>query len=249
MTLTVNQGPLDFSKLCGGYSFFTYVFWPTFLGAFLVYKLPHHAQVGHAHPFACVFLEVLIKFSDNPIMRWLRRSLSVGTIAFMIFSGGILHYIRKHGAPVFWFILPQRPATNNEHNSCDHKNKTCQRFFLEGIKQYVIYGLILEVVKNLFSRFPLIKRQPSRILYHLIANPNFKFLKFFVTYVGLFRGVTCLVNNFWTPARDYSTLIGGMAGGLSYVFFPNYNLFTSAIVTLLQVGTPSYIKNQCRFLI
>lgn len=137
---------------------------------------------------------------------------------------------------MFWFILPKRSVANNEQNSCDHKHQTCQRYFLEGVKKYVYYGLILEVVKNLFSRFPLIRKQPSRILYFLLANPNFKFLKFFVAYVGLFRGVTCLVNNYWKPARDYSTLLGGMAGGLSYVFFPNYNLFTSAIVTFCQVN-------------
>lgn len=161
--------------------------------------------------------------------------MTIGTFAFMLFSGGILHYMRKNGASVFWFILPRRSAVNNEEDSCDHKDQTCQTYLVKGLKKYVIYGLILEVVKNLFSRLPLIRKQPSRILYHLLANPNFKFLKFFVTYVGLFRGVTCLVNNYWKEARDYSTLLGGMAGGLSYIFFPNYNLFTSSIVTLLQV--------------
>lgn len=225
-----------FSKLCGGYNFYNYLFWPTFLGAHLVATLPHHAIVGHAHPFACVFVEILIKFTDNPIIRWMRKSLPIGTAIFMIFSGGVLHYMRKNGASVFWFILPGRSVTNSEANSCDHK-ASCQRFILDGVKKYAMYGLILELVKNVFSRFHLMKRQPSKILYYLVANPNFKFLKFLVTYIGLFRGVSCLVNNHWKPARDYSTIIGGMAGGLSYIFFPNYNLFTSAVITCLQVST------------
>lgn len=226
---------INSSKLCGGYSFYTYLFWPTYLGAHLAAILPQHAIIGHAHPFACVFVEVLIKFSDHPIIRAMRKSLTVGTMAFMVLSGGILHYMRKNGASVFWFILPGRSATNIEDNSCDHKTQTCQTYLLKGLKTYVIYGVILDVVKNLFSRFPRIRKEPSRIVYHLFSNPNFKFLKFFVTYAGLFRGVSCLVNNYWKPAREYSTLIGGMAGGLSYLFFPNYNLFTSAIVTLMQV--------------
>lgn len=206
------------------------------MGAHLAAILPHHAIVGHAHPFACAVAEVMIKFSDNTILRWMRQSLSVGTLCFAVLSGGILHYMRKNGASVFWFILPGRSSTNNEQNSCDHKAKNCQTHLLEGLKKYTMYGLILEVVKNLFSRFPLIRKEPSRILYHLLANPNFKFLKFLVTYIGLFRGVSCLVNNYWPVARDYSTILGGMAGGLSYMFFPNYNLFTSAIISLIQVN-------------
>lgn len=207
------------------------MFWPTYLGAHLAAVLPHHAQIGHAHPFACVFIEIVIKYYELS----LRESLPVGTLMFMLFSGGILHYMRKNGASVFWFILPKRCATNNEEGSCDHKSQTCRNYLLDGLKTYAIYGLILEVVKNLFSRFPRIKQQPSKILYYLVANPNFKFLKFFITYVGLFRGVTCLVNNYWKAAREYSTILGGMAGGLSYIFFPNYNLFSSAIITFLQV--------------
>lgn len=201
----------------------------------MAYILPHHAIVGHAHPFACVCIEILIKFTDNPLIRWMRKSLSAGTLFFMLFSGGILHYMRKNGASVFWFILPGRSVKNDESNSCDHKSETCREYFFSGVKKYVIYGILLEMVKNLFSRFPLIKKNPMRVFYYLLANPNFKFLKFFVTYVGLFRGVTCLVNNYWKPAREFSTFFGGMAGGLSYVFFPNYNLFTSAITTYLQV--------------
>lgn len=144
--------------------------------------------------------------------------------------------MRKNGASVFWFILPGRSTKNNEENSCDHKAKSCQTHLLEGLKKYAMYGLILEVVKNLFSRIPLIRKEPSRILYHLFANPNFKFLKFFIVYIGMFRGVSCLVNNYWKSAREYSTLLGGMAGGVSYMFFPSYNLFTSSVVTFLQVS-------------
>lgn len=224
-----------FSKLCGGYSFYTYLFWPTFFGAFLAGTLPKHAIVGHAHPFACAVMEIVFKFTDNPIIRWMRNSLTMGTFFFMVFSGGILHYMRKNGASAFWFILADRSVKNNEDNSCDHKDQSCNQYIVEGVKRYVIYGLLLEMVKNVFSRFHLMKKHPSKVLYYLVANPNFKFLKFFVTYIALFRGVSCLVNNQWRPAREYSTFLGGMAGGLSYVFFPNYNLFTSAIVTFLQV--------------
>lgn len=201
--------------------------------------LPPHAVIGHAHPFACVVLEILFKFSDNPAMRWMRNSRSLGTLLFMVCSGGILHFMKRHGASVFWFILPQKSPHNNEVNACDHKS-SCRDYIVQGLKQYAIYGIILELLKNLFSRMPQIKKRPHYILWYLIRNPNFKFLKFLVVYIGLYRAASCWINHNYKKARDYSSFVGGVAGGLSYSLCPNYNLFTSAIITLAQVSLKAH---------
>uniref|UniRef100_A0A1B0ESL8 Transmembrane protein 135 N-terminal domain-containing protein n=2 Tax=Lutzomyia longipalpis TaxID=7200 RepID=A0A1B0ESL8_LUTLO len=65
-----------------------------------------------------------------------------------------------------------------------------------------------------------------------------------MAYVGCYRLTHCLFNNFTNGiTSDFVNIAAGFTAGLAYAIWPNYNLFTTCIVTMLQVYW-QYLLNQ-----
>ncbi|XP_059620475.1 uncharacterized protein LOC132264332 [Phlebotomus argentipes] len=226
----------------------TTVLIPTFLGAQTVNLLPNNAIVGHANPFACMFFEILIKFMDFDCMKSMRKSKWWGTLWFMCGSAGLLHLLAKQRKTgVFWFIIPPKitKSTNvetpNEEDVrkivtlCTHKEK-CVSFILQGMRTYANYGLMLEILRNITANLGRIKSNPSQFLTLATKRINYNLVTFLMAYIGCYRLTSCLLKNYTSGhSVDFVNIAAGFAGGLAYAVWPNYNLFTTCIVTMLQV--------------
>uniref|UniRef100_A0A1B0DIP9 Transmembrane protein 135 N-terminal domain-containing protein n=1 Tax=Phlebotomus papatasi TaxID=29031 RepID=A0A1B0DIP9_PHLPP len=163
-------------------------------------------------------------------------------------SAGLLHLLdkqRKTG--VFWFIIPPKKnklvnteAPNEEDirkivNLCPHREK-CLNYIFQGVRTYANYGLMLEILRNIMSNFGKIKANPGDFLSYATKRINYNLVTFLMAYVGCYRMTSCLLNNFTNGhTSDFVNIAAGFIGGLAYSIWPNYNLFTSCIVTMLQV--------------
>ncbi|XP_055678183.1 uncharacterized protein LOC129786941 [Lutzomyia longipalpis] len=245
-----------FCNVLKGCYYSTTVLIPTFLGAQTVNLLPHNAIVGHANPFACMFFEIFIKFIDVECMRTMRKSRWWGTFWFMLSSAGLMHLLAKQRKTgVFWFIVPPKKnktanleTTNEEDvrkivNVCTHSGG-CASFVLQGVRTYANYGLMLELLRNIVGNFGKIKAKPGNFLELATRRINYNLVTFLMAYVGCYRLTHCLFNNFTNGiTSDFVNIATGFTAGLAYAIWPNYNLFTTCIVTMLQVYW-QYLLNQ-----
>ncbi|GAB0097662.1 hypothetical protein DMENIID0001_133270 [Sergentomyia squamirostris] len=232
----------------------TTVFIPSLLGAQMVNLLPNNAIIGHANPFACMFFEILIKFIDLECMHTMRKSRWWGTFWFMCGSGGLLHLLNKQRkSGVFWFLAPPKKAKNNEApneedirkivNPCSHSD-SCSTFVLQGMRTYANYGLMVEILRNIASNIGKIKAKPGDFLPLATRKINYNLITFLMAYVGCYRWTCCLLNNYSNGMSfDVVNLLAGFMAGIAYVLWPNYNLFSTCIVTMVQVYW-QYLLNQ-----
>lgn len=60
-------------------------------------------------------------------------------------------------------------------------------FNFQGILTYGKYGLIIDILTNIFSRISTLKSNPIETIKSIISDFNLRFFKFLVLYSGLYK--------------------------------------------------------------
>ncbi|XP_008190486.2 uncharacterized protein LOC103312205 [Tribolium castaneum] len=151
------------------------------------------------------------------------------TLIFMIFSSLLMHLFvnrdKKHIPFNLWFYKPSHPK----------KFKfTLWNYFIE-ISKYFGFGYGLNSVRCVLKDAKMVFKNPLQFVRKTIFNrSNVKFGIIIGAYVGLFRGVSVLLQKY-TDFERANAAIAGLVAGLSYYIQPNMTVLTTAIVTVFQI--------------
>jgi hypothetical protein len=100
---------------------------PIFLGSFFNNLLPTSIQRAEAIGLFNIYLEYLIKSSENGIVQKLKKSVTSGTVIFAIFNAIIMCAMLKVRCPNFWFTKYKYCNEDDQTSTCRkiHSNLTC----------------------------------------------------------------------------------------------------------------------------
>lgn len=267
---TYCEAVIGFASVCvlykffGKLHFFTVMAVPGFLSALLTPKFkPQHLKLQGITYFN-MMLEVIVRKSGCNFMKHLRTSKVFATFGFMIMSSLILNAMKKMDTSQLWLIIPTKIKTESrilpkdqstvmnkiiecEHQICSH-DETCDKYFINGAVKYALVGLIIEVSRALISQFHLLLKSPRLFTAALMKTIGYRLPLFSASYVGIYRVVECLLNRFNKNENPDYAKIAGFISGLSYFFYPKYQVFTLCFTKCIELNWEylmKYGKNEC----
>lgn len=99
---------------------------------------------------------------NTALTKLIANSPLLRTFIFMCCSVLILNAKRRKAYKGFWLMEPtpynattvKQTGENDDNGSCNHKNKSCKQYALQGIRNFMLTGLGLDTIKMLMSNVP-----------------------------------------------------------------------------------------------
>ncbi|XP_017084505.2 transmembrane protein 135-like [Drosophila eugracilis] len=212
----------------------TLLFVPSALGgafcAFFPKKVKHVQQTA-------IFQSVIenLMLLNHPLCRLLSTSVGLQAAIFMVCSAVILEGKQRKWYNGFWFLIPD-PAPDKDtcdKKSCSHSESDCGLYIVRGIRNYLMYGLALDIFKALVS----CTKSGQWDLKHFKLQST----AWLGCYVGIYRAVHCYLRR--SPAIKDSLRhpLAGFLGGFSYLFYPKLTILSYA---LLEASRTLWAKRQ-----
>ncbi|XP_044257742.1 uncharacterized protein LOC123006899 [Tribolium madens] len=151
------------------------------------------------------------------------------TLIFMLVSSSLMHlFINRDKKQIpfnLWFYKPSDPK----------KYKfTLYNYFRE-ISKYFGFGYGLNSIRCVLKDAKMMFKSPLQFIRKTAFNrSNLKFGIIIGLYVGLFRGVSVLLQKY-SNLEKANAAIAGLVAGISYYIEPNMTILTTAVVTVLQI--------------
>ncbi|KAL1387518.1 hypothetical protein pipiens_001345 [Culex pipiens pipiens] len=237
LSLTFQCG---FSNLFGYLNFWCVMFWPCLLGVLLGPRLPKQHLRLQGITFFNMMVETMIRKSRFGIVQHLRVSKWFGMLSFMTLSSIIMTKLHAGIVKQFWLINP--PSWNKpDHGRCGHK-KSCTHNVLDGMLKYASVGLILESVRALITKFPLLMTNRSQFLTEFTKTCSARLGLFLAFYVGIYRATFCLLNRHRLLEGPTQSTVAGFLAGSAYWLYPKYQVYTLAFTKAIEMSWEYWIK-------
>ncbi|XP_052241946.1 transmembrane protein 135-like isoform X2 [Dreissena polymorpha] len=124
------------------------------------------------------------------------------------------------------------------HRLCRHQH-ACVYYVLEGSLKMFGIGYVIQAVIKLLSTITKVFRRPKTVISALFNTTNLQLGAFLAGFVGIYRGLNCVLR--WCRDKDDSMhgLVAGFVAGWSMMF---YKSSTIAIYSALRVAEMLYFK-------
>ncbi|XP_072019268.1 transmembrane protein 135-like isoform X2 [Amphiura filiformis] len=135
----------------------------------------------------------------------------------------------------------QRVRALQKHHLCLHKYSCTYYIIIDGLVRKFLAGFLIQAVINVVKGLKRIVKQPSFILKALNHKDNWNLGFHLSLYVGVFRGLMCLLR--WLRNKDspIHALVAGFVSGLSSAF---YKSSTIALYFASKITENVFFKGQ-----
>ncbi|KAL7024467.1 hypothetical protein ACKWTF_013052 [Chironomus riparius] len=256
LTFAGTFGLSIFGGLCLEYQFFKkyhyhFIIWlPTVVASLTSIILPPPIIKAESLALFNFYIEYLIRSSRNGVVQKLKRSLLSGTVVFAAFNALVMCGMLKARCPNFWFSKFTYSKDEKAKNTCQriHTNLTCTNYLIKELKQASSFALGFCVIKCILTCLGKLSSSPLTILKVFFKSFDFKLFTFIAGIDGIFKILFCLLNQKTSFNSITNCGISSFIGGLTYVFFPRYEIFTlaisNAITTFFRALINSYEKKK-----
>ncbi|KAL9695142.1 hypothetical protein quinque_014427 [Culex quinquefasciatus] len=152
-------------------------------------------------------------------------------------------HLRLQGITFFNMVRLINPPSWNkpDHGRCGHK-KSCHHNVLDGMLKYASVGLILESVRALITKFPLLMTNRSKFLTEFTKICSARLGLFLAFYVGIYRATFCLLNRHRLLEGPTQSTVAGFLAGSAYWLYPKYQVYTLAFTKAIEMSWEYWIK-------
>ncbi|XP_018791772.1 PREDICTED: uncharacterized protein LOC108970695 isoform X2 [Bactrocera latifrons] len=235
--------------LLGKFTYLTFALLPTFIGSFCTFMVPSPRvqSLFSTTIFQCT-LETLIMLENTALTKLIVKSSLIRTFIFMCCSALILNAKRRKTYKGFWLMEPiaynattvEQTEDNDDNtmckSSCNHKDKTCQQYALQGIRNFMLTGLGLDVIKMLMSNVPTNVNGFMAKLYVKLKTFKLRSFAILTSYVATYRLLHCYFNRNFGGDSPLNHSVAAFLSGSSFIFFPKLTLLSYAMVASLQIS-------------
>ncbi|XP_053678819.1 transmembrane protein 135-like [Anopheles nili] len=239
---TYVQAALSLSAQCvlhnlfGGLNYWCVMFWPCLLGVAIGPPLPKQLLRLQAITFFNMSLEAAVRKSTVPVLQYARRSRALGTLSFMVLSSIILGCLHDGSVKQFWLVSPFQDEPQKVDGACRHAGR-CWRHVADGMLKYGMVGLVLEAGRAVLRRSHMLLKQPCTV----VTSCNLKLGLFLACYVGIFRGVFCLLARQNGRERMAHATVAGFLAGIPYWLYPTYQIYTLGLTKAIEIAWEFYV--------
>uniref|UniRef100_A0AAG5DVQ0 Transmembrane protein 135 N-terminal domain-containing protein n=1 Tax=Anopheles atroparvus TaxID=41427 RepID=A0AAG5DVQ0_ANOAO len=250
---TYVQAALSLSAQCtlyhllGKLNYWCVMFWPCLLGVAIGPPLPTQLLRLQAITFFNMSLEAAARKSTWPVVQYARRSQTLATASFMLFSAIILTCLRSGVVKQFWLVNPTVVGTGNSRGaterSCPEHPGRCRLHLLDGMLKYGAVGLVLEAGRAVLRQSGALLRNPLALFgWKFLRSCNLKLGLFLACYVGIYRGVSCVLAR-RRPCAGKSdagclvhAAVAGLLAGAPYCVYPTYQIYTLGFTKAIEMA-------------
>ncbi|XP_058814948.1 uncharacterized protein LOC131678698 [Topomyia yanbarensis] len=246
-----------FYKMFGQLHYYWVMGFPGFFSAALSPKLSRVHLRLQGITYFNMMLEVMLKKSKIWLVVALRESKLCGTLLFMIFNAQIMDLLQQGKVNQFWFMhplpvkQPDRESTDDSrvlgtlypsgYKACSHE-KSCDAFIADGILKYTAAGFIIEIAGALITKFPLLYKDPARLLARMRNSLSLKLMSSLAVYIGSYRLIGCLLCRHYGKDSPTHNRIASFLCGISYMIYPKFQVFTLAFSKFVELSWEHLFK-------
>ncbi|XP_070509808.1 uncharacterized protein [Chironomus tepperi] len=237
-------------KILKKFHYHLIIWLPTFVGTFASIILPPAIMKAESLAMFNFYIEYIIKSSNSEAVQKLKRSLLSGTVVFAAFNALVMCGMLKARCPNFWFSKFKYSKDKEATNICQkiHSNLTCTNYLIKEIKEASTFALGFCIIKSILTCLGKLNNGPMGVLKIFFKSFDFKLFSFIAGIDGVFKTIFCLLNQKTSFSPLTNCGISSFLGGLTYAFFPRYEIFTlaisNAIATFYQALVNCYEKEK-----
>nr|XP_014089855.1 uncharacterized protein LOC106617291 [Bactrocera oleae] len=231
--------------LFGKYTYLSFILLPTFIGSFAKYLIPSPRvhRLFATTIFQCT-LESLIMLENTALTKLIANSPLLRTFIFMCCSVLILNAKRRKAYKGFWLMEPtpynattvKQTGENGDNGSCNHKNKSCKQYALQGIRNFMLTGLGLDTIKMLMSNVPPNVNGFMAKFYVKLKAFKLRSFALLTSYVAIYRLLHCYFNRNFGGDSPLKHSVAAFLSGSGFIFFPKLTLLCYGMVVGLQIS-------------
>ncbi|XP_067618083.1 uncharacterized protein [Eurosta solidaginis] len=242
-------------NLFGKFGYYTFLFWPTVIGSYSLWAIPSPRahRLFNTSVFQCT-IESFIMKQKNFLTKSIARSNLLRTFIFMGCSGLIMNAKRERTFKGFWFLEPTPCAARElsqvdkspteteisiEHansNSCSHTNKSCTRYAMEGVRNYMIIGVTLDIIKMLVAQTTTDRNDFIAKLIAKLKMFRIRSCALLTAYVALYRLLHCYLNRNKGGDSTQNHTVAAILSGSCFIFYPKLTVLCYALVMGIQIS-------------
>ncbi|XP_017486223.1 PREDICTED: transmembrane protein 135-like [Rhagoletis zephyria] len=236
----------------GKFGKYTFVFWPTFIGSFAMWAVPSPRvhRLFKTTVFQCT-IESFVLQQKTVITKLIANSALLRTFIFMCCSGLIMNAKRAKTYKGFWLLEPtpcrektsaeneestEEKNGNSQHKLCSHSSKSCIPYALQGMRNYMIIGLTLDILKMLMSKVTTDGRGFTAKAIAKLSTFKIRSCALLTSYIAIYRLLHCFFNQNYGGDSTVNHTAAAFLSGSCFIFYPKLTLLCYALVLGIQIS-------------
>ncbi|XP_054732648.1 uncharacterized protein LOC129240711 [Anastrepha obliqua] len=239
-------------NVLGKFGKYSFLFLPTFIGSFALWfsPSPRVHRLFETSVFQCT-MESFILQQKTLATKLIANSTLLRTFIFMCSSALIMNAKRGKTYKGFWLLEPtpnraKSTATMEEpteessgslpNRSCSHKSKSCTRYAAQGIRNYMIIGFTLDIIKMLMAKVATNRQGFTAKLLIKLKTFKIRSCALLTSYIAIYRLLHCYFNRNYGGDSTLNHSVAAFLSGSCFYFYPKLTLLCYAVVLGTQIS-------------